>query len=231
MPRRSHRLALTAALVGFSLAGPATALAFTAPPSSKQCSTQTASVLVSTVQGPAWTSPGVTVSDGGGFVQFVGTSGDDVIVGTDGDDLIYGYEGNDTACARKGNDAEFGDNAGNVGNDYLAGGNGNDQIQGKAGNDVILGVSDADIIYGGTGDDTIRGGGAGDTIYGGSDNDSIFGDSGADSLDGDGLDPNQTQGIEGTADTCDGGGSQLDQATTNCETRTNVEFVSDGPPV
>src|SRR5690349_20748849 len=107
---RSILLAVTATTV--ALAAPATA---SVPPTA-QCDGKTATVLVSTAQGPAWISPGVSVGFTGASVEFLGTGGDDVIVATNGPDSVDGDSGADTVCTRKGADTAFGSS----GNDYLA---------------------------------------------------------------------------------------------------------------
>src|SRR4051794_12206103 len=97
-------LALAATVATAALAAPAVVTASVPP--THQCNDKTATVLVTTDQGPAWTSPGVVVDDSpDGLVYVYGTDGDDVIVGTDGRDGVIGdagqsatLGGNDTIC-------------------------------------------------------------------------------------------------------------------------------------
>lgn len=183
----------------------------TASSGTKSCQGQSASE-VSTDQGPAYVSPGVTVDDSGSNVVFTGTSGDDVIIGTDGADLINAGAGNDTVCARKGADRVNGQ----TGNDKIQGGDGADSLWGDAGNDTVRGISGNDKVVGGNGTDTLTGDAGNDRLRGGSGDDTLSGGSGSDDLDGD----NGAPAFGFGTDSCDGG-PQVDTFV-NCEVITGA---------
>jgi Ca2+-binding RTX toxin-like protein len=66
-------------------------------------------------------------------VEFVGTSGADVVLGTNGNDSITLGEGDDKACA-------------GAGDDQVTGGAGNDALDGGAGTDRLVETGDVDFL-------------------------------------------------------------------------------------
>jgi Ca2+-binding RTX toxin-like protein len=143
--RRALLAAVVAGLVGTSLWTPAGA----ATPS---CFGKPATV------------PGVS---SGGWTDFTGTAGPDVIIGTSGNDDIRAGDGNDLICARGGYDLIF-DGGGNDRADGGAGpddfetqwslgpSSGQDVFWGGLGGDAVGGLRDGDIFYGGPGNDTVE---------------------------------------------------------------------------
>jgi len=113
-------------------------------------------------------------------VDFVGTSGNDIICGTPGDDVINGGGGNDIIYGLDGNDTI----TTGSGNDTIYGGAGNDTITSGAGADFIDGGAGDDTIKSGDGNDTIRSGDGDDEIDAGSGNDIVFAEAGDDNVDG-----------------------------------------------
>jgi Ca2+-binding RTX toxin-like protein len=81
-----------------------------------------------------------------GYIENIGTIGNDFLVGTTGDDSFDGNEGDDKIY-------------GLAGNDQLIGGRGSDWLQGDTGNDDLVGGDRSDILIGGMGMDNLTGGG------------------------------------------------------------------------
>jgi Ca2+-binding RTX toxin-like protein len=133
------------------------------------------------------------------YLDYTGTSGDDVQAGTNGDDTLSGGGGKDTLSGGGGADLINGD----AGNDTLYGGAGNDTLNGGVGNDTLYGDDGNDSLDGGDATDTLYGGNGDDTLTGGLGNDVMSGDAGDDTLDG-GVGNDQLSGGAG-ADHLSGG--------------------------
>lgn len=73
-----------------------------------------------------------------GYLQLMGTSGDDSLTATAANTIIIGGGGNDTLIA-------------GAGNDLLAGGGGNDSLVGSTGNDTLIAGGGNDTLTGGGG--------------------------------------------------------------------------------
>ena len=104
----------------------------------------------------------LTLSDGTGIENVVGTSNRDYILGNARDNFFQGLGGNDYLT-------------GNNGNDTLDGGVGRDTIYGGRGDDTLLGGADGDYLFGQDGNDNLSGGTGRDYLDGGNDNDILEG--------------------------------------------------------
>ena len=127
-------------------------------------------------------------------VDFVGSSGDDIIKGREYDDRIEGGAGDDRIFGGRyydvlhggdGHDRIFGGPGidklyGEAGYDKLNGGGGHDKLYGGEGNDRLYGRDGRDRLNGGDGDDYIVGGNGKDSLNGGNGNDRLWGDRGHD---------------------------------------------------
>jgi Ca2+-binding RTX toxin-like protein len=121
----------------------------------------------------------VMIADAGGFGDFYGGGGDDLLIGG----FSHGGAGNDRIIGRATGDFQFAA-LGDEGNDVLrgtdfqdfrfTGGEGNDRIFAMGGNDgYVIGEAGNDYIDGGAGDDFIDGGVGADVLLSGSGNDII----------------------------------------------------------
>ncbi|MEC4813684.1 MAG: calcium-binding protein [Scytonema sp. PMC 1069.18] len=133
-------------------------------------------------------------------IQFIGSSGDDILEGTNGTDEIFGLEGNDQITSYLSSDWIYGgpgdDNiVAGGGDDYVEGGSGIDLILGDfnpnadpdrsaMGNDTLKGGDGKDYIFGQNGDDILEGENGSDILYGGNGNDTLDGGRGNDLLEG-----------------------------------------------
>jgi Ca2+-binding RTX toxin-like protein len=134
----------------------------------------------------------------GGFSNYYGGDGRDIMLGDANPNENYGGQGNDflggsiyTGLTGDGSQANPYKPSGfpASGNDYLEGGTGDDAAYGADGNDVIYGGDGNDSgvfqgyfnlyfvggLFGGDGDDLIFGGAGDDDIYGGNGNDTLYG--------------------------------------------------------
>ncbi|MCB1498982.1 MAG: hypothetical protein KDK07_04205 [Bauldia sp.] len=146
----------------------------------------------------------------GGFVNYYGGNGNDLLKGTAGANSLYGGEGNDllagseattlnthvTGSGTANDPYKFTDTPPASGNDVLEGGSGRDGIYGFDGDDVIHGGEGDDAgvtqgyvgvyweggLHGGDGDDAIYGGGGKDALFGGHDKDKLYGGADADTF-------------------------------------------------
>jgi Ca2+-binding RTX toxin-like protein len=153
-------------------------------------------------------SGAATASGGGGadvvtgFVNLIGSGGNDVLSGTSGANVIYGGAGDDNIFGDAGNDNIFGE----AGNDTLNGGLGTDWVNystagsavtvslaiataqntGGAGTDVLTnfeylyGSAYADVLTGDAGNNSIDGANGNDTLEGGLGNDTLQGNGNTD---------------------------------------------------
>lgn len=83
-------------------------------------------------------------------LNFVGSTGDDVLQGYAKADVLKGLRGDDTLIGGKGNDKLVG----GAGEDHLSGGKGNDILKGGVGDDYLVGGKGNDMLKGGAGADT-----------------------------------------------------------------------------
>lgn len=115
-------------------------------------------------------------------IDYVGTTGNDIVIGNSLDNFIDGGDGNDIISGGDGNDILLGGN----GNDIISGGNGDDVIDAGDGHNIVDGGSGNDNIYAGSGNDILSGGDGNDVIYAGDGDDILYGGEGSDYLEGQG---------------------------------------------
>lgn len=136
---------------------------------------------------------GLTMGDGTGTMNLIGTSLSDYIVGSTGNDVIDGKKGFDAIYGKDGNDQIVFEST-----SWIDGGAGTDTISGAAasagvaiefgaaGNRVsnveyLLGSAYADKLGGASANETLEGGAGADSLWGGAGDDSLVGGAGADS--------------------------------------------------
>src|SRR5262245_7882386 len=148
--------------------------------------------LASTAAQPV--KPGIltlTLSDGLGVENVLGSSGSDRISGNARANVVHAKGGNDTVTGAAGNDILDGED----GNDDLKGNGGNDSVHGGNGNDTIDPGADVNAVTDGAGNDrvdfrfnavavTYTTGGGNDTVIGTMFADKLTGSAGNDRLEG-----------------------------------------------
>ena len=87
----------------------------------------------------------------GGFLDGVGTPGDDYYVGDESTNYFFSGAGNDTMYGNGGTDSFYGGSGG----DFMSGGAGDDWLEGNEGNDRFSDETGDDNIHGGDGFDTV----------------------------------------------------------------------------
>jgi len=113
-----------------------------------------------------------------GFLNPVGSAGNDILLGGVGEDTVVGLAGDDFVHGGAGNDLVFG----GPGFDILAGGTGQDRLFGQDDNDVLVGGDDDDHLDGGNGRDGLFGQDSNDRLLGRDGNDTLDGGTGTDLL-------------------------------------------------
>lgn len=113
-------------------------------------------------------------------IDYVGTTGNDIVIGNSLDNFIDGGDGNDIISGGDGNDILLGGN----GNDIISGGNGDDVIDAGEGSNIVAGGDGNDNIYAGSGNDILSGGNGNDVIFAGGGDDILSGGDGADYIEG-----------------------------------------------